>query len=359
MLQRVKNRVKRIVRGTQPPQTQPLLLEFEDRNVEFERVYQMRKDHLVPVNQTLILVSQVQRSGGSLMSQLFDGHPEIHAHPNELYIGYPQKQHYPNLKMHLSPREWFELLYEEPNLKSFRDGYKKFPDSAQYDKPDIFPFLLLPNLQRELFLYAIEQKQITTQRDIIDAYMTSYFNAWLDYQDLYVPKRFITAFVPRLNMIPDSVERYFRDYPEGKLISIVREPKGWYGSSHRQRPHVYPDVVTGVPFWIESAQAMIRNKETYGDKVAIISFETLLKNTEGIMRQLADWIGLTWHPILTEPTFQRQPIKANTAYSTSQYGVIATPLERHKNVSDADARYIDEQAGDLYQKILSLVMSAE
>jgi hypothetical protein len=354
-MNRLKGALKQALGDEGGKKREPLLREYEDKSLEFERVYQMRKDYIVPVNQTLILVSQVQRSGGSLMSQLFDGHPEIHAHPAELYIGYPEKQDFPNLDLSASPETWFELLYEEPSLKNFRNGYKKFPDSAQYDKPDIFPFLLLPNLQRELFLHAVKGATIKTQRDIIDCYMTSYFNAWLDYQGLYQPKKFITAFVPRLSMVSDSMERYFRDYPEGRLISVIREPKGWYGSSHRQRPHVYPTAESSIPFWMESARAMIANKTRYGDKVFLLAFDALLKDTEGTMRKLAAWMGLTWDAILTEPTFQRMPIKANTAFSANTYGVIDAPLKREKDVDPADAAYIDSQAADLYQQVLGLV----
>ena len=38
----------------------------------------------------LLMVSQIQRSGGSLMAQLFDGHPQLYAHPFEIQIGYPK-----------------------------------------------------------------------------------------------------------------------------------------------------------------------------------------------------------------------------------------------------------------------------
>jgi hypothetical protein len=185
--------------------------------------------------------------------------------------------------------------------------------------------------------------------------MTSYVNAWLDYQGLYTPKKYITAFVPRMSVVADSLERYFRDYPDGRLISVIREPKGWYASSHRQRPHVNPNTQEAIPYWMESAQAMIHNKEQYGNKVYLISFDTLLKDTKGVMQKLSDWLGLTWDDILAEPTFQRMPIKANTAFRTSKYGVIDEPLRRDKDVSVEDARYIDAEAADLYQQVLKLV----
>jgi hypothetical protein len=331
------------------------LQEFQDKSREFERVYEVRKRFVVAVDQPLVMVSQVQRSGGTLMSQLFDGHPEVHAHPHELYIGYPEKYNYPDLDLTQSPQQWYALLHEKPSLKNFRQGYQKHPDSAEYDKEDVFPFLLLPNLQLELFLHALAITPAKTQRDVLNAYWTSYFNAWLDNQNLYGEKKVVAGFVPRVNIDAGNIQRFFRDYPDGRIISIIREPKGWYGSSHRKGPENYPNPQVSLPVWIDSAQAMIRNKQQYGDRVTLIPFDRLLKDTEGVMRHLADWIGLTWHPILAEPTFQRQPIKANTAFSTTQYGVIDAPLKREKDVSAEDAQAIDTMAADLYGQVLALV----
>jgi hypothetical protein len=354
-LRRLANQVLGSTPKMEKSETPDYLKEYAEKTAEFERVYDVRKQFLTHIDQPLVMVSQVQRSGGTLMSQLFDGHREVYAHPYELYIGYPEKYDYPNLDLSASPDTWFELLFEKPSLKSFRDGYQKHPDSAEYDKEDVFPFLLLPNLQRELFLHAVSQTQIITQRDVLNAYWTSYFNAWLDYQNLYGEKKVVAGFVPRVNIAAANIERFFRDYPDGKLISIVREPKGWYGSSHKKGPQNYATPQVSIPIWLDSAKAMIRNKQNYGDKVCLISFDDLLKDTPGVMHKLAGWIGLTWDDILTEPTFQSMPIKANTAFKTTEYGVINEPLRRAKDVDDADAKYIDEQALEVYQDVLKLL----
>ena len=59
--------------------------------IHLESLYKSCVEHTRPVTSPLVLISQVQRSGGTLLSQLFDGHPELHAHPHELKIGYPTK----------------------------------------------------------------------------------------------------------------------------------------------------------------------------------------------------------------------------------------------------------------------------
>jgi hypothetical protein len=207
-------------------------------------------------------------------------------------------------------------------------------------------------LQRELFLHAVANTAIKTQRDVLNAYMTAYFNAWLDYQGLYEAKKHVTAFVPRVNMYPDNVARFFRDYPDGRLISVIRDPKSWYASSHRKGPQNYPSPQAALPIWAGSAQAMLDNKQRYPDKVYLLSFEGLIGDTPGTMRKLADWLGIDFDPILTEPTFQKMPIKANTAFSTDRYGVIAEPLKRAEVLSADDTAYIDTHGVPLYERVL-------
>jgi hypothetical protein len=37
------------------------------------------------IDAPLFLVSQIPRSGGSMLAQLFDGHPQVYAHPAEIH----------------------------------------------------------------------------------------------------------------------------------------------------------------------------------------------------------------------------------------------------------------------------------
>src|SRR5688572_13947037 len=88
---------------------------------EYDLLLQHRIKHLVRVDQPLCLVSQVQRSGGSLLSQLFDGHPALHAHPSELRIGYPRaKTDWPSAELLLgAPTNAFRRLHDEKTTSTF------------------------------------------------------------------------------------------------------------------------------------------------------------------------------------------------------------------------------------------------
>src|SRR5438046_285295 len=96
---------------------------FDERE-EYGLLCRARLEHVVPVRQPLVVVSQVQRSGGTLLSQLFDGHPECHAHPSEIKIGYPKKWNWPPIDL-ARPEDWFPMLYEDSVEKRLRRGYRK------------------------------------------------------------------------------------------------------------------------------------------------------------------------------------------------------------------------------------------
>jgi hypothetical protein len=70
----------------------------------------VRLEHAVPVREPLVLISQIQRSGGTLLLQLFDGHRQCHVDPYELKIGHPKKHNWPPLDLS-RPETWFETLY--------------------------------------------------------------------------------------------------------------------------------------------------------------------------------------------------------------------------------------------------------
>jgi hypothetical protein len=101
---------------------------------------------IVSVTSPIALISQIQRSGGSLLSQLFDFHPQLHAHPHELKIGHPKKYNWPDLNLSQSPNRWFNILFEESVIRHLEEGYKKEPTSDT-----TFPFVFMPYVQKKIF----------------------------------------------------------------------------------------------------------------------------------------------------------------------------------------------------------------
>jgi hypothetical protein len=319
--------------------------------IHLESLYKSCVEHTRPVTSPLALISQVQRSGGTLLSQLFDGHPELHAHPHELKIGYPTKYTWPKLNLSDNPNRWLETLFEYSVLSHFRKGYKK-----EKKRDDAFLFLFLPSVQREIFLDYLGSIQALRIRDVFDAYMTSYFGAWLNNQNSTGHKKFITAFTARLAMRTGNMVSFFETYPDGRLISLLRDPKNWYPSAIRHRPRVCKDIQEGVDLWRQSAQAMARNRERYGDRVCILTFEDLITKTKSVMEYLAAFLEIGFEDILLEPTFNKYSIRANTSFAAEKNGIIESTLNRYKTLSRDELDFIENTTNDLYEQIQSLAI---
>jgi hypothetical protein len=319
---------------------------------EYRALCKTRVDHVVEVREPLVLISQIHRSGGTLLSQLFDAHPECHAHPHELRIGYPSSRHWPPLDLG-APERWFEILYEKYPGKHLERGYSKLADGlpAPGVDADVFPFLFLPRLQEQLFEKCIAERPVERERDILDCYFTSYFNAWLDNQNLYAgPKRVVTAFAPELNLHPGAIDRFFEAYPDGTFISLVRDSRAWYASA-RSKKASDEDVVTALARWRRSAEAAIAARERYGDRVVVLAYEQLVLDTETTMARLAEHLGISMTAELLTPTFNGRPIRANSSDPVRQHGVLRERARAFRDALDAATlERIEELSGDLYER---------
>lgn len=327
---------------------------FKESKLHHKHLNRLWLEHVAPVTSPLALISQIQRSGGSLLSQLFDGHPEIHAHPHELMIGYTKKHVWPRIDLNEPPKRWFEVLFEDMVIEHAAAGYKK----GRRDK-ETFPFIFLPSLQKKIFLDYFNSAQSLTLRDVFDAYMTSYFSAWLNNQNYIGQKKFITAFTPRLAMIQGNMEFFFEVYPDGRLISLVRDPKNWFPSAARHVPKKYGDIEGALRQWKESAEAMLSNKARYGNLICLIKFEDLVSKTESVMRYLAEFLNIEFDDSLLEPTFNTLPIKAHTSFSVENHGILNSTLSRYRTLTGGELDTIERMTGEVYSLVLKEVVTFE
>jgi hypothetical protein len=325
--------------------------EGRDDAAELAQLQTVRLAHLVPVRQPLVLISQIQRSGGTLLSQLLDGHPEVHAHPGELSIGKPKKWDWPPLDLE-RPETWFDVLFEPQVDLYLRGGFLKEKPLLGQLEPDVFPFLFSPRVQRAVFDRCVAEWRPETERGVLDCYFTSYFNGWLDDQNLYSgPKKVVTAFTPRLAMEADRLERYLAAYPDGTFVSIVRDPRAWYASARKHRPH-YEDVDEAMALWRQSAEAALDARSRLGDRVLLLTYEQLVEETEQTIRRVADRIGISWSPVLSTPTFNGRPTLANSTDPVERRGVLPERATAYRfSLDDATVEAIERAAGDLHHRV--------
>jgi hypothetical protein len=328
-----------------------------DEREEYRYLCRNRLEHLVEVREPLVLISQIPRSGGTLLSQLFDGHTEVHAHPGELEIGYPTRFDWPELELDAGPDRWFEMLYEKKAQAHLRRGYAK--TGLGSDASERFPFLFSPRLQKAIFERCAGCRPIERQRDVLDCYFTSYFNAWLDNHNLYTgPKKLVTGFLPRPSGDVQVLERFFSAYPDGVLISAVRDPRAWYASARELERDEYRTVESGIQLWRQSAEAALSAVSDYGDRVALVTYDQLVLETNPTMRRIAERLRISMSPALLEPTFNGRPIRANSNFAVDGHGILRERTTAYRDLLDSDAvALIEEAAGDLYDRVSAASMA--
>lgn len=163
--------------------------------------------------------------------------------------------------------------------------------------------------------------------------------------------------MPRVVMIPSSLERFRADYPDGRLISIVRDPTSWYASTSRNNS-AHRDVRVAVAEWNENARAIADLVRQDVPWMAGVLFDDLVSETEPVMRRLAAFAGIEFDACLLEQSYLGQPMLPNSSFPVAEYGVNAAMTQRGDEI-DPDARaYIEAEAVPLYEELTELLPAA-
>lgn len=302
----------------------------------------------------LALVTQIQRSGGTLMSQLLDGHPELFAHPHEIQIGRPAKWHWPALDLEQAPAQWLSTLFERRLPHFVRKGYSKADgNKAAAGQTHHFDFDL-PLLCAE-FLDDLSRRPPTRQRDVLDAYFSAYFTAWSDHEPSG-RERWFTGFTPRLLGYRASVQGFRRDYPDGLLIACIRDPRSWFVSSSRHDAE-YARVDHAMQLWRQSTTAALELLEHRPESVFVTTYETLTHDTEAEMRRLAARLGIEFAPSLLEPTYLGRPILPNSSFDVSATGVSRHARDSAAMLDAATLATVETEGMALYRDVADHVMA--
>ncbi len=323
------------------------------RAANFDDAEHFIATHPVRMRAPMILISQVQRSGGTLLSQLFDAHPQLAAYPHEFRQPFSRFDHWPPLDPARGADYNFRLLFDLNFPRFVRRGFTKGDRN-----PVRHSFLLISRIEYAVFKSLWESDPPRSARDVMDHFITAFFNGWLNYQGDLSRKRWVTAFAPRLAHNEDSIRAFFDCYPDGRLIQILRSPDTWFPSAkeHGQSGFANKSSELILSKWCASAESMRRNRQLFGDRVILLNFEDLVGRTEETMRGLCRLLGFDFDPILLQPTFNGRPMHANSSFAVNGAGVIATPLERKNMLSPQDRSLIDTICGKLHESLSHEVM---
>lgn len=285
----------------------------------------------------LVLISQVPRSGGTLLSQLLDGHPNLLQFPHELKWGGKNDRAWPTVDPSEGPQAVATLLISGnlTNLTRFNlRGYSKTPLVERgYGLKHRWSYWRYV----DIFCEEWARRPPESRRDCLDIFMSAFFSAFHDWSDAEREKTAITAFIPGFSLIetwPNNIN-FFTDYPDGQLISICRNPIDWFASASSYNSR-YADPDAALALWAESARAGCTLKDRYGDRVILLTFPSLVEHTREAMTRIAQKIGVPFDEVLLTPTFNGRGIASNSSFA-SKTGIDRDVLDRSSEVA-ADVR---------------------
>jgi hypothetical protein len=192
------------------------------------------------------------------------------------------------------------------------------------------------------------------KRHWLDRYLTSFFNAWVDYQGLYGPnKKFCVAFCPYNIRSIKETAGFFHYYPDGFRIHVVRNPLAWwasikeYGSSKKDLDHY-------LGHWLESVKIGLQAVELYPKRYILVSFDRLIEDLEKSLRKICERLDLCFDNKMLFPTINNMPAISNTSFGEGQRGIDKSVLEKWKLIlTPAEIDKVKTRTDEIYEKILS------
>ena len=159
------------------------------------------------------------------------GHSKLHAYPRALAVDFPNKGSWPKIDIKGKMEEWLNIISKAIGVAGIRESLKQGEENNAR-----FPFMYLPILQKQIFIKYLESVEPLNPCHVFNAQMTACFGTWLNYQNHGLDKKFVTAYASGFTMQNETINNFFEIYPDGRLISIIREPVHWFVSASRLEP---------------------------------------------------------------------------------------------------------------------------
>lgn len=258
----------------------------------------------------LVMVSAGFEHGGNVTHRHLDGHSRLLVYPFESQLGNRDftdflasvervQYRYPEFPEGLSAAELYEQIIDE-EMKTYlrkRNGSKFKDADLQLDEAD-----------RIAEFKRILGEGPHRRRDVIEAFFRSTFLAWKNHHHPVHPDAVHVGYSPAIGI---DAARMIRDFPNVKIMHIVRNPFSAYRDTKR-RPFPQP-LSKYLITWNIYHSTVEMYARMHPDNVAIFRYEDLVADKRAFMQRVSDFIGVEPEDSMLYPSWNGIEIKESIA----------------------------------------------
>lgn len=253
-----------------------------------------------------VMISAGFEHGGNVTHRHLDGHPDLLVYPFESQLGNRNfndflasvervQYRYPEFPEGLEAGELYEQIIDE-EMKTFlrkRNG-SKFKDAD---------LIMDEQKRKDAFIQYLGQKPYV-RKQAIEAFFKSTFDAWENY---YVTPSANMTYVGYSPAIGIDAERMVKDFPDIKIVHIIRNPFSAYRDTKR-RPFPQP-LSKYLITWNIYHSTVEMYAKMFPDNVRIFRYEDLVADKNHFMHEMADFIGIAFNETMLYPSWNGVEIK--------------------------------------------------
>jgi hypothetical protein len=271
----------------------------------------------------LAMISAGFEHGGNVMHRHLDGHSRLLVYPFESQLGNKDftdflasiervQYRYPEFAEGLSAGELYEQIVDE-EMKTFlrkRNGSKFREADLVLDERD----------RIEAFRQALAGDAAPRRRSVIEAFFRSTFAAWRNHHTPVRPDSVYVGYSPAIGL---DAPRMIRDFPDIRIIHVVRNPFSAYRDTKR-RPFPQP-LSKYLITWNVYHSTVQMYARMYPENVRIVRYEDLVADKASFMQGIAAFLGVEFEPVMLYPSWNAQELRGDIApwgtvlRSTTQY----------------------------------------
>jgi len=309
----------------------------------------LAEDLIEPVDQPVVWICQLPRSGGTMLARLFDNHPQLHVIPKPVAMCAAGGAAWPD-EATFSPERIRRILDMSALHGKFL--YKKASNIDQTGVPIYFDAVWYRRIYRT---WKPETQSENKVRNVLAVLFTAYFNAWRNYQNLYGDKRYVVVqtAIGCMTDLEQSYRNFRTTYPDGHWIFSFRPPEDWLASISRLKHSPGPElesIENAINVYrrvYESAARLIGREGFIG-----IDFRDFVRGGKDSVVSLARRVGCETHPSLLQTTMNSVTMTQNSSHAVAPCAAVdPSCVGAGRDMMDEFAAYSEYKACvDIYEQ---------